>query len=242
MILRLARENPRWGYRRIQGELRKLGIRISATTVRTVMRFAGLPPAPRRGGPTWRAFIRSQAKGIVACDFFTVETAWLRMLYVLFFIEVGSRRVVWARSTHSPDSVWVAQQARNLFLHAGEAPRFLIRDRDSKFAGAFDEVFRTEATTVIQTPIKAPRANAFAERWVRTIRAECLDHMLITSRRHLDRVLAEYVAHYNGGRPHRGLGLDVPEPQLGETTGRVPRVHRRDVLSGLIHEYEAVAA
>ncbi|MGH2656079.1 MAG: IS3 family transposase [Actinomycetota bacterium] len=130
LILRLARENPRWGYRRIQGELRKLSIRISATTVRTVMRSAGLPPAPRRGGPTWRAFIRAQAHGIVACDFFTVETAWLRTLYVLFFIEVGSRRIFWAGSTRSPDSTWVAQQARNLFLQADKAPHLLVRDRE----------------------------------------------------------------------------------------------------------------
>jgi putative transposase len=129
VILRLARENPRWGHRRIQGELRKLGLVVSATTIRVLLRRAGIDPAPRRSGPTWRQFIRAQAKGIVACDFFTVETAWLRTLYVLFFIEVGSRRVLWARSTSNPDAGWVAQQARNFLLELpdGTCPRFLTR-------------------------------------------------------------------------------------------------------------------
>lgn len=242
LIVRLGRENPGWGYRRIQGELRKLGVRVSATTIRTVLRSAGLRPAPRRGGPSWRSFIRAQAHGVVACDFFTVETAWLRTVYVLFFIEVGSRRVVWARSTRSPDSAWVAQQARNLLLHADQAPCFLIRDRDAKFGDGFDEVFASEGGRVIETPFRAPRANAFAERWVRTIRVECLDHLLVTSRRHLDRVLAEYVDHYNRQRPHRGLGLEVPEPRQQRSRGGTLQFRRRDVLGGLIHEYEPAAA
>lgn len=245
LVLRLARENPRWGHGRIQGELRKLGVGISATTIRAILRRAGIDPAPRRSGPTWREFIRAQAKGIVACDFFTVETAWLRTLYVFFAIEVGSRRVLWARSTRNPDSAWVAQQARNLLLELpkGDAPRFLIRDRDAKFSAPFDEVFRTEGTRIIQTPIRAPQANAYAERWVRTVRAECLDHLLILSRRHLDRVLAEYVEHYNRARPHRGIDLATPEGREGPVlTDGAPRIHRRDVLGGLIHEYEAVAA
>src|SRR5205823_4484725 len=158
---------------------------------------------PRRATPSWREFLKAQAKGILACDFFTVETAWLRTLYVFFAIEVGSRRVVWARSTASPSLAWLTQQARNLFLNLpeGAGPRFLVRDRDAKYSGAFDEVFRAEGTRVIRTPIRAPRANAYAERWVRTVRAESLDHLLILSRAHLDRVLAEYVEHYNGARP-----------------------------------------
>jgi putative transposase len=245
LVVRLARENPRWGHRRIQGELRKLGIGVSAAAIRAILRRAGIDPAPRRSGPTWREFIRAQADAIVACDFFTVETAWLRTLYVFFAIDVGSRRVLWARSTRNPDSAWVAQQARNLLLELpeGDAPRFLIRDRDAKFSGAFDEVFRAEGTRIIQTPIRAPRANAYAERWVRTVRTESLDHLLILSRRHLDRVLTEYVEHYNRARPHRGIDLATPEGREGPVlTDRVPRIHRRDVLGGLIHEYEVAAA
>ena len=159
----------------------------------------------------------------MACDFFTVETAWLRTLYVFFANEVGSRRVVWARSTASPDAGWVAQQGRNLLLilPEGAAPRFLVRDRDAKYGGAF-EVFRAEGTRVIRTPVRAPRANAHAERWVRTVRAECLDHMLILSRRHLDSVVAEYVEHYNTARPHRSLGLAAPEPRPLQHGARAP--------------------
>ena len=245
LVVRLARENCRWGHRRIQGELRKLGLRISATTIRAILRRAGIHPAPRRSGPTWRAFIRAQADAIVSCDFFTVETTWLRTLYVFFAIEVGSRRVLSVRSTRNPDSAWVSKQARNLLLvlPEGDAPRFLVRDRDAKFAGAFDEVFRAEGTRIIQTPFRAPRANAYAERWVRTVRTECLDHLLILSRRHLDRVLAEYLEHYNRARPHRGIDLATPEGREGPVlTDGVPRIHRRDVLGGLIHEYEVAAA
>jgi putative transposase len=239
LIIRLARENPIWGYRRIQGELRKLGFGVAASTVHSILRAEGLGPAPRRGGPGWREFLKAQAKGIVACDFFTVETAWLRTLYVLFFIEVGSRRVVFARATASPDSAWVTQQARNLVMELPGATRFLLRDRDAKFSGSFDEVFRSEGGRVVRTPFRSPKANAYAERWVRTVRRECLDHLLILSRRHLDAVLAEFVEHYNRARPHRALGLDTPDrrcrpaaPVLGA------RIRRRDRLGRLIREYE----
>ena len=208
LILRLARENPRWGCIRIQGELRRLGIRVAATTIRRLLRCTGLGPAPRRTGPTWSEFLRAQAKGIIACDFFCVESVWLRTFYVLVFIELHTRRVFVTTSTVHPDSAWVTQQGRNLSmdLDGRERPvRFLIHDRDSKFSGSFDEVFRSEGTEVILTPIQAPNANAFAERWVRTVRAECLDWMLILGRRHLDRVLQTYAAHYNGHRAHRAL-------------------------------------
>lgn len=244
LIVRLARENSRWGYRRIQGELRKLGRRVAASTIRAILRAEGLGPAPRRTGPGWREFLKAQAKSIVACDFFTVETAWLRTLYVLFFIELGSRRVMLAKATASPDSTWVTQQARNLLLERPEnpSPGFLIRDRDSKFAGAFDEVFRTEGMRVIRTPVRAPRANAFAERWVRTARQECLDHLLILSRRQLDRVLAEFAEHYNRARPHRALGLDTPEPRSRPASPvLVSRIRCRERLGGLIREYEVAA-
>ena len=168
------------GYLRIRGELLKLGVRVSATAIRTVLRRHGLGPAPRRGGLSWGEFLRAQAHGILAFDFFTVETAWLRTLYVLFAIELGSRRVHVLGITTNPDSAWVTQRARNLAV--GERLReirFVIRDRDSKFSGSFDEVFRTEGARVVKTPVRAPKANAFAERWVRTARRECLDHLLV---------------------------------------------------------------
>ena len=186
LILRLARENPRWGYRRIQGELNKLGVSVSATTIRTVLLGNGLRPAPRRASVTWRAFLRAQASAIVATDFFTVETVRLTTLYVLFVIELGTRRVRLAGVTRHPSGPWVVQRARELSMEGqGEraegttTPRFLIRDRDSKFARAFDDVFAADGTKVIKTPVQAPNANAYAERWVRTVRAECLDWMLI---------------------------------------------------------------
>ena len=246
LILRLARENPRWGCVRVQGELRKLGIRVGATTVRTLLRAARLGPAPRRAGPTWGQFLRAQAEGIIACDFFTVETAWLRTLYVLVFIELGSRRIHVSPSTAHPDSAWVTQQARNLALRldARTTPaRFLIRDRDAKFTGPFDAVLRSEEMRVIRTPVRAPNANAFAERVIETIRAECLDWTLILGRRHLDRTLRTYAAHYNRGRPHRALDLAPPLPPSGGAITVNPRdVRRRDLFGGLIHEYDGAAA
>ncbi len=158
LILRLGRENPRWGYQRIRGELLKLGLRVSATTVRTILHRHGLDPAPRRAGPTWSEFLRSQAAGILACDFFTVETITLRTIYVLFFIEISTRKVHMAGVTAHPDSAWVTQQARNLTIDERlEGVRFLLRDRDTKFSGPFDEVFRTEGVGVIRTPIRAPQ-------------------------------------------------------------------------------------
>ncbi len=244
LIVRLGRENPRWGYQRIRGELLKLAFRVSATTVRTILLRHGLDPAPRRDGPTWTEFLRSQAAGILACDFFTVETLRLQTLYVLFFIELSTRRVYVVGTTAHPDSAWVTQQARNLAIEERLAGiRFLLRDRDAKFSGPFDEVFRTEGVRVIRTPIRAPRANAFAERFVRTVRSECLDHILIYGRRHLDRVLQDYVSHYTEERPHRGLDLVTParirRPSAGWTDRR--RVDRTDALGGLIHEYRWAA-
>jgi putative transposase len=187
LVLRLARENPRWGCVRIQGELRKLGVRVDATTIRTLLRRHRLGPAPRRTGPSWAEFLRAQAHGVLACDFFTVETVWLLTLYVLFWIEHGSRRVHLAGVTANPDCAWVTQQARNLAIDEQlEDMRFLIHDRDAKFCGPFDAIVRSEGVRVIETPFRAPRANAVAERWIRTVRSECLDHLLIVGRRHLD--------------------------------------------------------
>ena len=247
LILRLGRENRTWGCMRIQGELAKLGIRVSATSIRTLLRREGLGPSPRRSGPSWSEFLRAQARGILACDSFTVETLFLKTLYVLFFIELGTRRVHVAGVSANPDSAWVTQQARNVSYDLADRDtrvRFLIRDRDSKYTSSFDEVFRSDGTKVICTPIRAPKANAFADRWVRTVRTECLDRMLILGRRHLERVLGVYVEHYHRGRPHRGLALATPigpEGRMGRAS-HVGAVRRRDLLGGLIHEYSRTAA
>lgn len=244
LILRMAKDNPRWGYMRIKGECQKLGIRVGATTVKRILDREGLGPAPRRDGPTWAEFLRAQAQGILACDFFTVETAFLRTLYVLFFIEVGSRRLRFTVSTRNPDGNFVAQQARNLYmLEVLDHVRFLIRDRDSKYTWSFDAVFLTEGARVIKTPVRAPKANAFAERSVRTVRHEVLDHLLILGPRHLDRVLSTFADHYNAERPHRGLALLTPRcTEPAAAVDEVPKIERRDLLGGLIHEYYAAAA
>jgi putative transposase len=199
-------------------------------------------PAPRRSGPSWREFLRQQAASVLACDFFTVETVSLRRYYVLFFIELGSRRVHLAGCTTNPTGAWVTQQARNLsFTGLLERTRFLIHDRDSKFSASFDEVFRSEGIKLIHTPVRAPRANAFAERFVRTVRAECLDWLLILGRRHLERVLPSYTAHYNGERPHRSLALPAPNASNRRAQVATDSIERCDVLGGLIHEYRTAA-
>jgi putative transposase len=250
VIVRLATENPHWGYQRIRGELLRLGCRVSASTIARVLRANGLQPAPRRAATstTWRSFLRCQAAGILACDFLTVDTVFLQRLYVLFFIQLHNRRVHLAGVTANPSGAWVAQQARNLVSALDEdatAIRFLIRDRDSKFTRAFDDLWRAVGAKVIRTPIQAPNANAVAERWVGTVRRECLDHLLITGRRHLLRVLHNYVQHYNRHRPHRSLDLSAPEPsercELADPSAAAWQLHRRDVLGDLIHEYERAA-
>jgi transposase InsO family protein len=222
-------------------------VQISATAIRTTLRRHGLDPAPRRASSTWRAFLRQQAAGIVACDFFTVDTVWLRRLYVLFFIELDTRRVHVAGVTANPKGAWVIQQARNLLLVMEERGRrlgFLVRDRDAKFWRGFDDVFGSEGVEVLVTPVQAPNANAYAERWVRTVRAECLDWLLIVGRSHLEQVLRVYARHYNAHRPHRALALRPPHPParltiLGE--GDRGAVRRRDLLGGLLHEYRRAA-
>jgi transposase InsO family protein len=241
MILRLARENPHWGYRRIVGELKGVGISVSATSVRKVLLGAGLTPAPERTRSSWRAFLRQQAASVLACDFLTVETAFLQRIYVLFFISLATRRIEYIACTSSPDGRWAAQQARNLVMQLGEEHtfRFLVHDRDTKFSHAFDAVFRTEGIKVIRTPVQAPNANAYAERWVRSLRAECLDRILIVGRRHLEHVLRVYRRHYNEHRPHRALRLLPPNGRDPTPLNAAARLQRRDLLGGLIHEYEA---
>ena len=183
LVLRMARENPRWGYRRIQGELIGLGHQVAASTVWTILKGAGLDPAPRRSGPTWRQFLAAQAHAILAIDFAHVDTVFLRRLYILVVIEHDRRRVHLAGITAHPTGDWVTQQARNLLMDLGQHAdrfRFLIRDRDSKFTAAFDAVFTGADIRIIRTPVRAPRANAIAERFIGTLRRECLDHLLIT--------------------------------------------------------------
>ena len=244
LVIRLGRENRRWGCVRIQGELRKLDIRASASSIRRVLRQHGLGPVPR-SGPTWSEFLRSQANSVLATDFFTVDTVALKQLYVLFVIELSTREVHILGVTGHPTGAFVTQVARNLvgdLSDRGRSIKFLIRDRDTKFTASFDEVFRSVGTRVIKTPVRSPRANAYAERWVRTVRTECLDWLLILSQGHLERVLREYVSHYNQQRPHRGIELDAPTPAAATTPPALHHVGRHDVLGGLIHEYYAVAA
>jgi putative transposase len=247
LVLRLARENPRWGYQRIVGELHGLGLAVSATTVRKILRQAGLRPAGERAGLSWRAFLRAQAKSMLAVDFFTVETVSLQRLYVLFFVELASRRVHFAGCTANPTVAWVTQQSRQITwtLRERSTPlRFLIRDRDSKFTRDLDTVFRSEGLEIIRTPVRAPKANAVAERFVRTARTECLDWLLIMNRRHLERVLRVFVDHYNSHRPHRALNLAPPDPPARKLRLARPTaagVERRDRLGGLVHEYSLAA-
>jgi putative transposase len=247
LVLRLARENPRWGYQRIAGELAGVGVRVSATSVAKILRQAGVSPAAARAGLSWRTFLRAHAQSMIGCDFFTVETLWLGRLYVLFFIELGTRRVYLAGCTANPNGPWTAQQARQLAWSFSERltpVRFLIHDRDSKFSKVFDEVFRSEGVEIVRTPFQAPKANAFAERWVGTVRRDCLDRIVIVNRRQLEQVLHVYVDHYNSQRPHRALGLTPPAPERRlrlVSPGSPERVHRCDRLGGLIHEYALAA-
>jgi putative transposase len=245
LIARLGRENRRCGCVRIQGKLRGLGVRVSASSIRRVLRSHGLGPAPR-DGPTWKEFLAAQANGILATDFFVVDTIGLNQLYVLFMIELQSRIAHILGVTDHPTGSFVTQVARNRagdFTEHARSFRLLIRDRDAKFTASFDEVFVCEGIEVIRTPIRSPRANAIAERWGRTVREECLDWTLVLGRHHLEAVLRDYVRHYNQHRPHRGLRLRVPAP-VSEVIPAPPAlsdIARHDVLGGLIHEYRAAA-
>jgi putative transposase len=237
LILQLAHENPRMGYLKIHGELLKLGYRLDPSTVKNVLRRHRLKPAPQRGQTSWRTFLNHYRQQVLACDFLTVETLCLKTLYVLFFIELSSRRVYFAGCADAPDSSWVTQQARQqVWKHSDDGPAFrvLIHDRDTKFSKTFDAVFISEGIEVIHTPARTPQANAIAERWVRSVREECHDQLLIINQAHLTRVLRDYTDYYNLARPHQGLDQQAPIPIQRIRTGNI---YRRHVLGGVLHDY-----
>jgi putative transposase len=248
LVIRMATDNPAWGHRRVQGELVRLGHLIGASTVWQILHDAGIGPAPRRTGPTWKQFLTAQARGILAVDFVHVDTVLLRRLYALIVIEHGTRRVHLAGITANPDGSWTTQAARNVLMDLGQratSVKFLIRDRAGQFTSSFDAVFAAEGIRILASPPQAPRANAICERIIGTLRRELLDRLLIVNEHHLRRVLTEYLRHYNTARPHRSLGqlthaqADTrrPEPiNLAEY-----RIRRKQVLGGLTHEYYVAA-
>jgi putative transposase len=249
LIEQIARENPGWGSKRIQGELLGLGHRVGASTVRRILKRLRIPPAPLRDRATWRQFMRSQGATMLACDFFHVDCAvTLHRIYVFFVMEVGTRHVHVLGVTAHPDGAWTVQQARNLLMDLGDCAtgfRFLIRDRAGQFTEAFDAVLSAAGIKVVKIPPRSPAANAYAERWVRTARAEVTDRMLIARPRHLRAILDEYAAHYNEHRLHRARNLRPPDsrdiPTAPASCHTTARIQRRRVLGGLINEYQRAA-
>ena len=247
LVIRMATDNPMWGHRRVQGELVKLGHPIAASTVWQIPHAAGIDPAPRRSGPTWKQFLTAQARGILAAGFAHVDTVLLRRLYALIVIEHGTRRAHLAGITANPDGAWTTQAARNFLMDLGAraaSVRFLIRDRAGQFTGSFDAVFQADGIRILASPPRAPRANAICERMIGTLRREVLDRLLIVNEHHLRRVLTGYLRHYNTARPHRALGQLAPaqahtrplQINLAEH-----RIRRKQILSGLTHEYQIAA-
>jgi putative transposase len=249
LVVRLAKENPLWGHRRIHGELAKLGVMVAPSTVWEILRAAGIDPAPRRAGPTWRQFLHAQAAGILAVDFLHVDTVLLKRLYVLVFIEHGTLRMHLGGVTANPTGEWTVEQARNLAMSLGERFedfKFLLRDRGSNFTASFDAVFQATGARILRTAVQAPRMNATCERLVSTLRREILDRVLILGEAHLHTVLTEYQVHYNTARPHQGISQRVPDdgpdaPRATMTDVDSQRIRRKPVLGGLINEYTHAA-
>jgi putative transposase len=243
----MATQNPAWGHRRVQGELIKLGHQVQASTVWQILHDAGIDPASRRTGPTWKQFLTAQARGILAADFVHVDTVLLRRLYALIIIEHGTRRAHLAGITAHPDGARTTQAARNFLMDLGERTghvKFLIRDRAGQFTGSFDAVFTAAGARILLSPPQAPRANAACERMIGTLRRELLDRMLIVNEHQLRQVLTEYLTHYNASRPHRALD-QLPPAQAHTRPPQIDlaehRVHRKQILGGLINEYHIAA-
>jgi putative transposase len=246
LIERMARQNPGWGYKRIQGELLKVGQRVGASTVRRILQKLRIPPAPFRDSDLrWRQFLHAQAATMLACDFFHVDCALtLRRIYVFFVIEVNTRYVHILGATANPDGPWTTQQAQTLLADLGDRTSSftcLVRDRAGQFTTSFDAVLADAEINVLKIPPRCPQANGYAERFVRTVRAELTDRMLIFGRRHLTTVLSEYVDHYNTQRPHRGQQLHPPRPQPVPDEPEVAAIHRHPIIGGLINEYHHAA-
>jgi putative transposase len=238
LIVRLAKENPRWGYDKIHGELLKIGYKIGPTSVRNILKKHRVNPASQRSTGSWRSFLGHYKDQILAWDFFTVETIWLKTIYVLFFIELGTRRIHLAGCTSKPNAIWVSQQARQLIWEVKDEVReinFLIHDNDTKFSSFFDNVFTSEGMKVIHTPYRAPKANSYAERWVRSVREECLDQILLVNENHLRNILRDYTNYYNHYRPHQGISQHFPVPKPRRNLEGA--IRRRDILGGIIHDY-----
>jgi putative transposase len=237
-----GRENPGWGYFRLHGELLKLGHTLAATTIRSVLLAEGIPPAPQRSGMSWKQFLRAHAESAIAADFFSVDTIFFKRLYVLFFVHLSTRRILAATCTAEPNEAWVTQQARQLtwtLPDEGIKLRYVIHDRDKKFARQANTVFKSQGARVILTPLMAPLTNSVAERWIGSCRREALDWMLILNQRHLEAVLREYCAHYNDERPHRSRKLRPPSYRelTNPVGGHIKRTIR---LGGLLSSYRAV--